>query len=125
MLIINFFYGLPFQHTEYSENGNLLNLVLNKKCTSIDLVRLLVQVLSGLIYLHDSNILHGDIRAENIMVFCDEQQATQVIGSNRTQNDKNTPDVNCVCMPAVPVSTETLKTLFVSTCSCVFSHILE
>ncbi|KAK3704454.1 hypothetical protein QZH41_003417 [Actinostola sp. cb2023] len=64
--------------TENSERGNLLSLVLAKECSSMDLVRSLTQILSGLVYMHDSNLLHCDIRAEHMMVFYDHSQGIKI-----------------------------------------------
>ena len=46
--------------------GNLKEFVQNNRCSQTDLIRLLSQVAFAMDYLHCSNIVHGDLRAENV-----------------------------------------------------------
>jgi serine/threonine protein kinase len=55
---------------EYVENGSLLALMKTFSSTLPEplIVRYIAQVLKGLAYLHAMDILHGDLKAANILV---------------------------------------------------------
>lgn len=56
--------------TEYMDHGSLRDLIHNETVVveGDQLLSILVDVASGLRYLHSSNVVHGDIKAQNILV---------------------------------------------------------
>ncbi|EIN06694.1 kinase-like protein [Punctularia strigosozonata HHB-11173 SS5] len=49
-------------------NGNLLNYIQKQRCTGMEINALLLDVATGLSYLHDQAVIHADLRAANILV---------------------------------------------------------
>ena len=59
--------------TEYLEGGSLADLLAkNGALAEASVLKLMFQVLSGINYLHSKNIIHGDLKLENILL--DESQ---------------------------------------------------
>ena len=53
---------------EYCDGGELFNYINNSKLNEQQLSILFYQVFSGLCYLHENNILHRDMKPENILI---------------------------------------------------------
>ena len=54
---------------DYCEKGDLLTYALDQKFTSIiEKKKTVLDFLKGVKYLHDHNISHGDIKADNILI---------------------------------------------------------
>ena len=61
--------GKPFIVFEYVENGSLKDIIRRFGVLSEDLTkRYLIQILKGLDYIHQLQILHRDIKAANILI---------------------------------------------------------
>lgn len=55
--------------TEYCEHGELLDYILKLKHLEESMVRqIMYQLLTGLNHLHSQNIIHRDIKLENILI---------------------------------------------------------
>ncbi|KDQ52287.1 hypothetical protein JAAARDRAFT_113147, partial [Jaapia argillacea MUCL 33604] len=52
----------------FMENGTILEYIIHSKLSHLEITHLLLQVAEGLEYLHDENIVHGDLRGANILV---------------------------------------------------------
>ncbi|XP_034477773.1 mitogen-activated protein kinase kinase kinase 7-like isoform X2 [Drosophila innubila] len=80
---------------EYSECGSLYNLLHNEQYTVLDICRpfWMLQCAKGIAYLHERNIIHRDLKTENILLFnkfrtlklCDFGTVKE-IASNNTGN---------------------------------------
>ncbi|XP_031563897.1 tyrosine-protein kinase Yes-like [Actinia tenebrosa] len=69
--------------TEYSGHGSLLQKVLAEKHLPEQLVSFVAQISQGVQYLHDNNIIHGDLRAEHIMVFPNDKVKVSRLGRSK------------------------------------------
>lgn len=59
--------------SEYHQGGSFYSMIKQLKQIGLTLgVRLLLQVASGLVYAHKFGVIHGDLRAENIMIGHDQ-----------------------------------------------------
>lgn len=59
--------------TEYHQGGSFYAMIKQLKQIGLPLgLRLLLQVASGLVYSHKNGVIHGDLRAENIMIGHDQ-----------------------------------------------------
>lgn len=54
--------------SEYCTKGNFLQKILDKKCLRDELILILKDIVSALVYLHKNNIIHKDIRPQNILI---------------------------------------------------------
>ena len=56
---------------EYMEKGDLMAIIKDECVSYQDTRDILLQLISGLIYLHDNSIIHGDIKPSNLLVNAD------------------------------------------------------
>lgn len=54
--------------TELCEGGNLLRFINKAKVTEKTIREVMIQLLSAIKYMHNLNILHRDIKLENIVL---------------------------------------------------------
>jgi serine/threonine protein kinase len=81
----NFFYIV----TDYFSQGNFLEKILkmNDMKNEIFIGLMMLQILSAVCYLHKNNIIHGDLKPENIMMASDENIYCNF--NRNTHNDKD------------------------------------
>ena len=60
--------GMPYMVMEYINGEDLKKLLLHKKIKKLQRYDLILQIGRGLDYLHENNIIHHDIKPENILV---------------------------------------------------------
>lgn len=60
--------GIPYMVMEYINGEDLKKLLLHKKTKKLQRYDLILQIGRGLDYLHENNIIHQDIKPENILV---------------------------------------------------------
>ncbi len=60
--------GMPYMVMEYINGEDLKKLLLHKKTKKLQRYDLVLQIGRGLDYLHENNIIHQDIKPENILV---------------------------------------------------------
>jgi len=60
--------GMPYMVMEYVNGEDLKKLMLHKKTKKLQRYDLILQIGRGLDYLHENNIIHQDIKPENILV---------------------------------------------------------
>ena len=60
----NYFYII----TEFCKCGELSKYIKNNELTETQLCVIFYQVFSGLIYLHENHIIHGDLKPQNILI---------------------------------------------------------
>ena len=60
--------GMPYMVMEYINGEDLKKLLLYKKTKKLQRYDLILQIARGLDYLHENNIIHQDIKPENILV---------------------------------------------------------
>ncbi|KAG6811475.1 hypothetical protein H0H92_007247 [Tricholoma furcatifolium] len=56
----------PFIVSEYCSSGNALRYI--KRNPQVDFLKLLYGIASGMAYLHDQGVIHGDLKASNILI---------------------------------------------------------
>ena len=64
---------LLFLVMEYFPNGNLDTFIsTNPNLSSKQIAKIFIQILRGLIYLKENNIIHGDLKLQNILLSADD-----------------------------------------------------
>ncbi len=58
---------------EFCENGNLENLIYEKmqkaeRLSEQEILKYISQILLGINYLHERNVVHGDLKLENLFL---------------------------------------------------------
>ncbi len=66
--------GIPMLVTEFIDGMNIQQTCIRRNLSTTDKMDLLLQVTSGVRYLHNSGYTHGDIKCENIMIETRESQ---------------------------------------------------
>ncbi|KAG8900575.1 hypothetical protein FRB99_005965 [Tulasnella sp. 403] len=69
--------------SEWSDNGHVLRYVKATKATREDRLRLMRECASGLLYLHENSVIHGDLRHDNILVTNDGRAAISDFGLSK------------------------------------------
>ncbi|KIP10766.1 hypothetical protein PHLGIDRAFT_64906, partial [Phlebiopsis gigantea 11061_1 CR5-6] len=73
----------PFMVCAYKKNGNALDYLRKKPTVSRH--KLLYEASQGLVYLHDKKIIHGDIKATNILIDADGTACLADFGLSRVK----------------------------------------
>jgi calcium-dependent protein kinase len=60
-----------FIEMELLEGGSLGKLMKTKRFSELEAAQIMKQILSGLAYIHEKNIVHRDIKPDNILFVCD------------------------------------------------------
>jgi serine/threonine protein kinase len=80
---------------EFIESGSLLQMITKYGVLPESLAALYTgQVLKGLIYLHEKNVIHRDIKASNILITADGVVKLADFGIATTGDGNGDPDVN-------------------------------
>ncbi|TFK48858.1 hypothetical protein OE88DRAFT_1737617 [Heliocybe sulcata] len=58
----------PYIVSPWMESGDILKYLRKNTCVAADIHRLLEEISEGLFYLHNENIVHGDLRGNNILI---------------------------------------------------------
>ena len=57
---------------DYLEGGQLLEMLrVNRKVPEAEIVKIFIHILNGVAYLHENNIMHRDIKPDNILLNSD------------------------------------------------------
>jgi serine/threonine protein kinase len=89
----NEFAGSKYISSEYINGGNLLEYCTQNNCTGIDTI--VSQICSALFYLHQSNMIYFDLKAENILVQMNNSQPViKFIDFGFVQNTRKIVDEN-------------------------------
>ena len=67
----NYFYII----TEFCKSGELSKYINNNNLTESQLCVIFYQVFSGLMYLHENHIIHGDLKPQNILISSKENNS--------------------------------------------------
>jgi serine/threonine protein kinase len=54
---------------EFISNINLKKMIDNKTLSFNQKIKIMIQLMDGLLYLHNNNVYHGDIKPDNIMIY--------------------------------------------------------
>jgi serine/threonine protein kinase len=74
---------------EYCENGNLKNfLINNKKITFKSRIKFLIDISKGMEYLHFKNLIHRDLKLENVLITNDLFCKISDFGISRILSDE-------------------------------------
>ncbi|RKP21201.1 kinase-like protein [Rozella allomycis CSF55] len=97
------YYGLEYHKDhvhilmEYCSGGSLENLIRNEPITEVSIIKQIsVQILEGLRYLHSKDIIHRDIKPDNILIDSKgvvklvDFGAAKIVKSKKTVNGANT-----------------------------------
>ncbi len=68
------FSGRPFLVQEFAPDGDLAGILKRRPLNQAEAIRLAIEISRALKYLHAANILHLDVKPENIMIFKDRQK---------------------------------------------------
>ncbi|RIB28067.1 kinase-like domain-containing protein [Gigaspora rosea] len=98
---------------QYANNGNLRDHLKKKQIEGIykiscaEVFRIAKQIVSGLKYLHDKNIIHRDLHSKNILIIDDDKVLIADFGIAKSLNDSSTlssriagmsPYIDCQCI---------------------------
>jgi len=61
--------GIPFLVTEYADSGDLHAFLSDSPITMDKKKKIAIEIAHGLDFMHECEIIHGDIKLENILVF--------------------------------------------------------
>jgi len=53
----------------FSKKGDVFHVLVSNRLNSLQLKKILYQIFCGLNYLHSHNIIHGDVKSENVLIF--------------------------------------------------------
>lgn len=72
--------------SEYCQKGNLINIQSNKKFNIFEVKYITKAVLNGLLYCHQNNIIHSDIKPANILLSDDNNLKLCDFGHSQKNN---------------------------------------
>ncbi|KAI9209528.1 kinase-like domain-containing protein, partial [Polychytrium aggregatum] len=76
----------PFMVSPFMPNGTLRNHVANNDVPLEEKLRLLFQAASGMAYLHGRRIIHGDLKAANVLLDASFNAVVTDFGMSRTKH---------------------------------------
>ncbi|KAI9197392.1 kinase-like domain-containing protein, partial [Polychytrium aggregatum] len=84
----------PFMVSPFMPNGTVRDYVANNTVPLEEKLRLLYQVASGMAYLHGRRIIHGDLKALNILLNASFSAVITDFGMSRTKHTSASMDRN-------------------------------
>ncbi|KAI9209198.1 kinase-like domain-containing protein, partial [Polychytrium aggregatum] len=82
----------PFMVSPFMPNGTLLDHVANNNVPLEEKLRLLHQVAAGIAYLHDHNVVHGGLKAANVLLDSGANAVVSDFGLSRIKHTSTLTD---------------------------------
>jgi len=76
----------PALVSPYYHNGNALDYM--QRCPSVDRLKMIVDIATGLVYLHSQGVIHGDLKAVNILIDDDGSAVITDFGLSRILSER-------------------------------------
>ncbi|KAK7037704.1 hypothetical protein VNI00_010930 [Paramarasmius palmivorus] len=115
------------------ENGNLVDFLRAQPRKSVDRIRLMHDIASGLSYLHRSNIVHGDLKGANVLITRSHRACIADFGLSRV-SDSLVPQVTTTAdqtggsarwsAPEIHNGQSSTKKSDIYSCGCLFYEVV-